>query len=196
MCMKRHGSNSCRRRSVQGLAVPFKVDVHVSSSSHFASLLPRCQKDEIKDVDAARLKQKPRSADQFELNTDIKLDVDIRDIRCLPQAWRQSHSIAACAPPPDETSWTGHMHPQWTFYPLWFPFPSTFNMHPLDTLHFTLNPVRFPPRVEDPVSYSIPAFLCIFIVFAFKLGLINTETAETARTTQRHQSPYINQDLF
>lgn len=67
-------------------------------------------------------------------------------------------------------------------------------MHPLDTLHFTLtlNPMRFPPRDENPLSSSIPAFLRIFIAFAFKLGLIPTETTKTARTPQHHPSPYIN----
>lgn len=44
MCVERRGNNSCRRTTVLGLAVPFKVDVHVSSSSHFERSY---QKDEI-----------------------------------------------------------------------------------------------------------------------------------------------------
>lgn len=36
----------CQRCTVPALAAPFKVDVDVSSSSHFAALSPRRQRDE------------------------------------------------------------------------------------------------------------------------------------------------------
>lgn len=79
------GNNSCRRRSEQGLAEPLKVDVHVSSSSHFATLSPRRRRMNSRVVSSEQ-EQELRSANQSQLSTDIKLDVDIRDIRCPPQS--------------------------------------------------------------------------------------------------------------
>lgn len=64
---------------------------------------------------SSKAKAKATPCKSNELNTDIKLDVDIRDIRVVHNH-EDGHVASRLVP--DESSWTVHMHLQWTFYPL------------------------------------------------------------------------------